>query len=130
MAEPQFELSGDPTIYFYVDKDTDQVDGIYMFSMFGIMGRPKGEDWDVASRKEEPLNSYITSPEKYDIYSFDWSTDILLAKDSDPDDDEEWNPELIKAWGRGEDLSKDDILPFSRMISPGETVDPSEVEPN
>lgn len=130
MAEEKFELSGDPTIYFYVDKDTDQVDGIYMFSMFGIMGRPKGEDWDVASRKEEPLKSYITSPDKYEIYSFDWSTDVLLAKDSDPDDDEEWNPELIQAWGRGEALSKDDILPFSRMISSEETVDPAEVKAN
>jgi hypothetical protein len=130
MAEKEFELSGDPTIYFYVDKATDQVDGIYMFSMFGIMGRPKGGDWDVASRGEEPLSGYIKSPEKYDIYSFDWSTDVLLAKDSDPDDDEEWNPTLIQAWGRGEDLSRDDIVPFSRMISAGETVDPSEVEPN
>lgn len=130
MAEEKFELSGDPTIYFYVDKDTDQVDGIYMFSMFGIMGRPKGEDWDVASREEEPLKSYITSPDKYEIYSFDWSTDVLLAKDSDPDDDEEWNPELIQAWGRGEALSKDGILPFSRMISSEETVDPAEVKAN
>jgi hypothetical protein len=130
MAEEQFELSGDPTIYFYVDKETEQVDGIYMFSMFGIMGRIKGEDWEIASRAEEPLNGYITSPEKYTVYAFDWDTDILLAEDSDPDDDEEWNPVVIQAWGRGEDLSVDDISGFSRVISAGESVDPSEVTPS
>jgi hypothetical protein len=125
MAEEQFELDGEPTIYFYVDNDTDQVDGIYMFA-FSLMSRKKGADWELASREEEPMNSYITSPAKYTIYAFDWSTDILLAKDSDPDDEEEWNPTVIQAWGRGEDLSKADILPFSRMVSAGDSTAPSE----
>lgn len=127
MAE-DFQVSGDPTLYFYVNKDTKQVEGVYMFSIFGIMARDKGKDWRVGSRNEDSLRNFIDARDKYDIHSFDWSTDVLLAKDSNPDDDEEWNPLIVQAWGRGEDLTVDDIKSFTRVLDHGETLDPSQVE--
>jgi hypothetical protein len=99
-----------------------------MFSIFGIMAREKGKDWRVGSRKESALQGFINSRDKYSIYAFDWDTDILLAEDSDPEDDEEWNPQIIQAWGRGEDLTLEDIESFTRMVNPGENIDPSQVE--
>jgi hypothetical protein len=124
----EFQVSADPTIYFYVDKQTEEVGGIYMFSIFGIMAREKGKDWRVGSREESALQDFINSRDKYSIYAFDWDTDVLLAKDSDPEDDEEWNPQIIQAWGRGEDLTLEDIKSFTRMVNPGESINPSQVE--
>ena len=127
MAE-DFQVSAEPTIYFYVNKQTEQVEGIYMFSIFGIMTREKGQDWRIGSREEQALKDFIDSRDKYDVHAFDWSTDVLLAKDSDPEDDEEWNPQVIQAWGKGEDLSLETIKPFTRVVNPGESIDPKQVE--
>ena len=123
MAE-NFNVSGAPTIYFYLNKESGMVDGVYMYSIFGILKREKGKDWAVGSRKDESLREFLSSSEEYEIHSFDWDTDVVTGEDYDAEDDEAWNPIIVQKWGRGEDLTKEDLKPYTRVVPAGEEVNP------
>ena len=53
MAEIKpFSVSVEPTFYFYVNKATEEVEYVSMYSIFGITVRPKGEKWVVGTRSD------------------------------------------------------------------------------
>lgn len=101
------------------------VDGVYMYSIFGILKREKGKTWEVGSRKDESLVKFLSSPDEYEIYSLDWDSDVVVGEDYDEEDDEAWNPVVVQKWGQGEDLAKEDLEPYTRLVMAGEPVDPS-----
>lgn len=121
MAEEQdFQVSAEPTIYFYVNNETEMVDYISMYSIFGITVRPKGKKWTSGTRSD--LDPYYNS--NYEIWSYDWSNEDDTpgsGADLEPDDDESWEIEPVQRWGRGEDLDKADVESYANLVVSGDS---------
>lgn len=117
--EQDFSISVEPTIYFYVNKKTEQVEFVSMYFLFGNTIREKGQDWEAGSRDD--LEKYY-SP-NYEIWSYDWNNEDSTpgsGADMDPDNEEEWEIELVQRWGRGEDLSRSDVEETCRLVNSGD----------
>lgn len=115
--EQEMQVSAEPTIYFYVNTETDMVDFVSMYNLFGIVVHPKGEKWTAAGRSD--LDPYYS--EKYDIWAYDWDNedDTPGSGDFDPDNEAEWEIEPVQRWARGEDLTKADVEAFARLVVSG-----------
>jgi len=128
MAEKQtFNVSAFPTIYFYVNKETGSVEYASMYTIFGITVRPQGKAWTMGTR--DSLEKYY-SPE-YEIWSYDWANEDDTPGSGasiSPDEEEEWDVELIQSWGRGEDLTRADIEDSCKMVNPGAYLTAEEAE--
>lgn len=125
--EQEYQVSAEPTIYFYVNKSSEQVEYVSMYTIFGITVRPKGKSWTMGTRSD--LAKYYSS--EYEIWSYDWDneddtpdTDV----DVDPDNDEDWEIEPVNLWGKGQDLTKADIEEYCVMVNSGEYVTSEEAE--
>ncbi len=122
MAEEQtFDVSALPTIYFYVNKNTSEVEYVSMYTIFGITVRPKGKAWTMGTRDD--LQKYY-APE-YEIWSYDWDTEDDTPGSGatiHPDSEDEWDTELVQSWGRGEDLTKSEIEASCRLVNTGEYI--------
>jgi hypothetical protein len=76
---------------FYVDPETELVDGLYGFSPFGMVVR-RDSDWFGTSRKE----SGIDEKTGHKFYTLDWD------KVPTPEDDVEiYDPEAVKLYDKG-----------------------------
>lgn len=128
MAEEQkYRVSAEPTIYFYVNKETEMVEYVSMYTIFGITVRPKGESWTSGSRTD--LNKYYSS--KYEIWSYDWdNSDDAPGSGSnlDPADEDSWEIEPVQVWAKGGDLTRSDIEEVCVMVNSGEYVTSEEAE--
>jgi hypothetical protein len=128
MAEEQeYDFSPEPTIYFYVNKETESVAYVAMYTIFGITVRPKGEKWRSGSRDD--LEKYYSS--SYEIWSYEWDNlDDTPGSGAnlDPDDEDGWEIDLIRDWAKGSTLSRADIEKFCRMVSSGDYVTKEEAE--
>lgn len=115
--EKLYSASIEPTIYFYVNVDSKQVDYVSMYTIFGITVRPKGEPWRSGSRDE--LQKYYN--EDYEIWSFDYSQlddtpGSGVDDDLDTGDDDVWEVEPVQKWAKGEDLSREEISKTCRLV--------------
>lgn len=128
MAEKRtINLSVLPTIYFYVNKDTEAVEYVSMYSIFGITVRPKGSKWTMGTRTD--LEKFYS--DQYQIWSYDWANEDDTPGSGaaiSADDEDEWDTELVQAWGRGEDLTKADIEGTCKLVNDGEYVSAAEAE--
>jgi hypothetical protein len=128
MAETNvYDVDANPTVYFYVNKQSGQVEYVSMYWLFGITVRPKGQSWTMGTRDD--LEKYY-SPD-YEIWSFDWeSLDSTpgSAAHVDPDNDEDWELELVNAWGSNKDLTRDDIKDTFKLVNSGEYITAEEAE--
>jgi hypothetical protein len=125
MAEQTLDNPSDMiTLYCYVNKDTDLVEAIVAYSLFGMNIRQNG-DWAILKRTDENLVKYLNSGD-YKTFRVDWDKDPVPAADLDPADDNAWEHQLVQAWDKGEKLTSKDILPYSHEInaSPAEPRDP------
>lgn len=124
--ETTLRASLEPTIYFYVNKATEQVEYVSMYTIFGITVRPKGQKWEVGSRDD--LEKYYTSD--YEIWSYEGSEDDdeIFEGDWDPEDGDSWEVPPVQDWAKGEDLSKEYISKYARLVSSGEYASPEEAE--
>lgn len=119
MSEGTFNISAAPTIYFYVNKESEQVEYVSMYALFGITVRPKGEKWVAGTRDD--LEPYYT--EKYEIWSYDWSNEDDTpgsGADLDPEDEDSWEIEPVQKWAKGEDISREEISKLARLVNRGE----------
>jgi hypothetical protein len=115
MAEDTtYDVTANPTLYFYVDKSTQEVAGVYMYSIFGITTRDKGGDWRVGDRETDSLKDFQSND--YEVYAYDWDSEPILGKDSDPKNDDEWSPTPVKDWGTGKQITVEDIKPYTRKV--------------
>lgn len=127
MAEEQnFNVSLEPTIYFYVSKDSGEVEYVSMYTIFGNTVRAKGEKWTMGTR--DMLEKYY-SPD-YEIWSYDWSNedDTPGSGSADPDDEDSWEIDLVQDWARGEDLTRADLEDTCKLINSGEYMSAEEAE--
>jgi hypothetical protein len=127
MAEEQtFNVSLEPTIYFYVNKDSGEVEYVSMYTIFGNTVRAKGEKWTMGTR--DMLAKYY-SPD-YEIWSYDWSNedDTPGSGSADPDDEDSWEIDLVQDWARGEDLTRADLEETCKLVNSGEYMSAEEAE--
>jgi hypothetical protein len=127
MAEEQnFNVSLEPTIYFYVNKDNGEVEYVSMYTIFGNTVRAKGEKWTMGTR--DMLAKYY-SPD-YEIWSYDWSNedDTPGSGSADPDDEDSWEIDLVQDWARGEDLTRADLEETCKLVNSGEYMSAEEAE--
>lgn len=112
--ESLFEVSLTPTIYYFVDRDTDEVAGIHMYSIFG-MGKmdPEIQDWRPTSREDEDFINLYTG--NYDMYKYEWDSEEYEMVD--PEDVTDWYPTTAKAFGRGETVTAEDLAPYAKKIN-------------
>ncbi len=113
--EQLYTVSANPTIYFYVNVDSKQVDYVSMYTIFGITVRPKGEKWRSGSREE--LQKYYN--EDYEIWSYDWGNEDDTpgsAADLDPENEDKWEILPVQKWAKGEDLSREEISKVCRLV--------------
>lgn len=124
--ETTLRASLEPTIYFYVNKATEQVEYVSMYTIFGITVRPKGQKWEVGSRDD--LEKYYTSD--YEIWSYEGSEDDdeIFEGDWDPEDADSWEVPPVQDWAKGKDLSKEYISKYARLVNSGEYASPEEAE--
>lgn len=127
MAEnPVINASIEPTIYFYVNKATEMVDFVSMYTIFGITIRPKGQKWTVGTRKD--LEKYYSS--SYQIWSYEGADDDDEIFDGswDSADEDAWEVPPVQQWAKGENISKDDISKYARLVNDGEYISEKEAE--
>lgn len=122
-----FNVDASPTIYFYVNKSTKEVEFVSMYTIFGITVRPKGEKWTMGTRND--LEKYYSSD--YEIWSYDWSNEDNTPGSGasiDPKDEDEWDIELVQSWGRGTDLNVSEIEETCKLVNSGEYLSAEEAE--
>lgn len=74
-------------VWFYVDPQTNAIDGVYAFFPMGMFIRQDG-DWSFTTREESRIDTDLNSD---DVYQLDWDTDeeeiddSFMSEDSDPD---------------------------------------------
>jgi hypothetical protein len=128
MAEEQeFNISLEPTIYFYVNKDNGEVEYVSMYTLFGNTVRAKGEKWTMGTR--DMLAKYY-SPD-YEIWSYDWSNEDDTpgsGGSADPGDDDSWEIELVQEWAKGNDLNRADLEDTCKLVNSGEYMSAEEAE--
>ena len=128
MAETKdYSVDALPTIYFYVNKKSGQVEYVSMYTIFGITVRPKKSAWTMGTRND--LEKYYSS--EYEIWSYDWANeDDTPGSGStiDPNDENEWDIELVQSWGAGKDLTRDDIKDTCKLVNSGEYISAQEAE--
>lgn len=113
--ESMFEVSATPTIYYFVDKDTNEVAGIHMYSIFGMSNMDRDiKDWKPANREDEAFVDLVNG--NYDIYKYDWSSEPYSLSDMDPEDVNDWYPKTAVAWGNGETVTVEDLAPFAKKL--------------
>jgi len=125
MAEIKpFSVSVEPTFYFYVNKATEEVEYVSMYSIFGITVRPKGEKWVVGTRGD--LEKYYS--EDYQIWAYEGSDDDddIFDGSWDADDEDAWEIPPIQEWAKGETLTKDYISKYARLVNDGEYISEEE----
>lgn len=113
----RYETSLTPTIYFFVDKQSDEVAAIHMYSIFGIFFMDQSiQDWRPASREEEAVYKYINGA--YDTYKYEWDSEPYDVTDPswDPADIQDWYPSVSKAWAKGETITVEDLKPCARKL--------------
>ena len=119
MAEEQlYAASAEPTIYFYVNKESGATEYVSMYTIFGITVRPKGEKWTMGSRDD--LEKYYSS--EYEIWSYDWSNEDDTSGSGasiSPEDEDEWEIELVQSWAKGNDLSRSDLEETCKLVNDG-----------
>jgi hypothetical protein len=127
MAEEQtFNVSLEPTIYFYVNRDSGEVEYVSMYTIFGNTVRAKGEKWAMGTR--DMLAKYY-SPD-YEIWSYDWNNedDTPGSGSADPDDEDSWEIDLVQDWARGEDLTRADLEETCKLVNSGEYMSAEDAE--
>lgn len=125
--EQEFNVSGEPTIYFYVNKESALVEYVSMYTIFGTTVRPKGASWRLGTRDE--LAKYYSS--QYEIWSYDWDTaddSPGSGADLDPRDEDSWEIEFVQQWAKGADISREDIESTFRLVNSGEYISAEEAE--
>lgn len=124
--ETTLKASLEPTIYFYVNKATEQVEYVSMYTIFGITVRPKGEKWAMGTRDD--LEKFYSS--EYEIWSYEGSPDDDEMFDGswDPEDGDSWEVPPVQTWAKGEDISKEDIAKYARLVNDGDYITAEEAE--
>lgn len=113
--ESTFDVNGMPTVYYYVDKQSQEVAAIYMYSIFGITAMDQEtKDWRPASREEEAFSGVLEG--KYDVYSYDWASEEYSDDDMDLEDSNSWVPKTVKDWGNGATVTVDDIMSHTKKL--------------
>lgn len=128
MAEEQeYSISAEPTIYFYINKETEFVEYVSMYTIFGITVREKGKKWVMGSRDD--LEKYY-SPE-YEIWSYEWdNSDDTPGSGAglDPENEDDWEISPVQDWAKGVDLKRADIEEVSRLVNSGGYISEEEAE--
>lgn len=111
-----FVASAAPTIYFYVNKNSEQVDFVSMYTIFGITVRPKGKPWTMGTRSD--LDPYYTNDYEIWMYDYDSEEEFDVAE-LDPEDDDSWEVPPVQTWAKGDDLSREDVSKVARLVNEG-----------
>jgi hypothetical protein len=125
--EQEYDVSAEPTIYFYVNKGSQAVEYVSMYTIFGITVRPKGEDWDMGTR--DSLQEYYSAD--YEIWSYDWDSEDDSPGSGvsiSPDDELDWEIELVQSWAKGEDLNRSDLEETCKLVNSGEYTSAEEAD--
>lgn len=75
------------TVLFYVDPESDAIEGVFAYTTLGMEIRENGK-WEVITHEESRVGTDLAYD---DVYKLDWSTDPVeidesfLSEDFDPD---------------------------------------------
>jgi hypothetical protein len=93
---------------FYVDPETELVDGVYSFSPFG-MGVRQDSDWVSTDRKRSKIDEKIG----HRFYILDWDKVEMPAEDA-----EDFDPEILQMYDKG-GLTEDTIKEYAILAYDG-----------
>jgi len=109
------------TLYCYVNKKTNLVEAIVAYSLFGMNIRVNS-DWEILKRTDPKLAEYLNSDD-YRTFRVDWDLEPTPAADLDPENDEEWEHQLVQMWDKGEPISTNDLTKYSHEVNTSAAVD-------
>jgi hypothetical protein len=111
MAQPKSSIVD---IWFYVNPETEVIDGVYCFSLLGITKR-QDKEWVPVTREESGINDLSGD----DVYQFDWeSDDTVMTEDFDFDSYDENTPDPVKLYDEGS-LTLEELQNTSDLIMSG-----------
>lgn len=101
------------SLYCYVNKETDTVEAILSFDIFGIGSRLEGV-WKPISRTDPDLLNYLNSG-TYRVFKIDWDKEPITG--ADPADESAWDHQLVQAWDNEETLMSGDLDKYAHEIN-------------
>jgi hypothetical protein len=114
MAEETiYEVPQLVTLYCYVNKETDVVEAIMSFDIFGI-GKREDKTWKDVKQTDPDLVNYLNS-NNYRTFKIDWGKEPII--DADPKDEAAWEHQLVAAWDAGQSLTADDLSKYADEIT-------------
>ena len=97
-------------VYFYVDPNTRNIDGVFAYHPFGISIR-SGEDWLFVRRSDTRLDDFIKS---HETYVLSWDSDYTPLGDTNDDEPLEEHV-AITMYDKGE-LNYKNLTDYARLV--------------
>lgn len=111
MAQPKSSIVD---IWFYVNPETKNIDGVYCFSLLGITKRQE-KVWVPVTREDSGINEMYG----HAVYQHDWdSSTKIMTKDFDFDSYDDVTPEPLKLYDNGS-LTLEELQKTSDLIASG-----------
>jgi hypothetical protein len=101
------------TLYCYVNKETNEVEAIMTFDIFG-MGKREDKAWKNIEQTDPELVNYLNS-NNYRTFKIDWDKEPII--DADPKDEAAWEHQLVAAWDAGKTITVDDLNRYADEIT-------------
>ena len=113
--ESTFSVPTDMSLYYYVDRGTQEVAAIYLYNIFGITAMDKESgDWRAASRDEQEFSDLVNGD--YDVYSYDWESEDYSDDDMVSEETDDWTPKSVSDWASGKTVTAEDIKSHTRKL--------------
>jgi hypothetical protein len=105
----------EPDIRFYLNNSTLLVEFASMTTMFGLTVLARGQRWTAGRDEDVSMFSFPN----YSVWTYDWNNEDDTpggGKAIDPDNDLDWEIELVQRWMNGELLRFIDIVGTCDLI--------------
>lgn len=97
-------------VYFYVDPDTKNIDGVFAYHPLGISIRAE-DDWQFVRRANTELDKFLAT---HEAYLLDWDTDYVALEDTNDDEPLEEH-KAIQMYDKGE-LNIDNLTDYAKLV--------------
>jgi hypothetical protein len=101
------------SIYLYVGKESDKVEAIMGYTIFGLSNR-KDSRWMPVKQTDPIIEEFINS-NNYRTFEVDWSKEPII--DADPKDEAAWEHQLVAAWDAGQPLTSEDMAKYADEVT-------------
>lgn len=99
------------TVLFYVNPESNAIDGVFAFFPMGMFLRENG-DWTYVTREESRIDGELAND---DVYQLNWDTDEVEVDDTMLDEDFDGDHVAVKTYDNGE-LDVSELEKYAKLI--------------